>query len=162
MYSDHYSLFLVLKYVPVKPKVKPGKKRKVIWNTKREGAWQKYYEKTNSNEEFENLVIDSNKIDVNMFDNKIDKLMTKCKFSCFGKVSIPASTKEEREIISIQKEKLVTSVNVHNIEKVQDIDSRLAMAISTANERDFEKKEKSILKTLVKIKIKVNQPQYLS
>ena len=128
----------------MKPKIKVGKKKKILWNTNKEGGWLKYYEKTNVNDELDHLVHDSNDIDVDTFNNKIDKVMSKLKYQCFGKVSVKESIKEERAVLKIQSEKLNTSVNEENKEKIDDIDSRLAEAIDAANKKNLELEKASL------------------
>ena len=103
-YSDHYSLLLMFKGIPKKMERVVGKKKPIIWNTKKPGCWEEYYKKTNDNPALENAV-ETEKNDPNKLMKNIKKKMTSLKYKCFGKVSLKMVSEEEKNVIKLQKEK---------------------------------------------------------
>ena len=83
--------------------------------------------------------------DVNTLMNIIDKVMSKSKYKCFGKVSYKRSRKEEKIIESLQKEKLSANSDDSNYDEiVSDIDVKLANALHDLNGKLFDDELKSL------------------
>ena len=94
VYSDHYALLLTLKNLPMKKELKVKRKKPVIWNTKKEGEWQRYHARTQRNKALEG-VIEAAKNDIEEVNGVIEKTMKKLKYECFGKVSVSNKLKED-------------------------------------------------------------------
>ena len=55
VFPDHYALYLKLRDIPMKNKLMKNSQKKIIWNTKKEGSWANYRQKTEINERFCNI-----------------------------------------------------------------------------------------------------------
>ena len=82
---------------------------------KKEGGWDSYKENTNKSNAIENIIAKSTN-DVDKLSKGIEAFMKNAKFKSFGKVTLKASSAEEREVMRIQKEKneLIEKVNKEN------------------------------------------------
>ena len=146
-FSDHYSVLLIFNNIPRKEEKKISMKKPIIWNTKKKENWEKYFIKTNANSVLDEAV-QCEYTDTNKLMNKIKREMANLKYSCFGKVSMSTISKEEKALQVIQKEKIESSENPEELEKV---DLELANALDAVNKMQFEKEVNS-LKTILKSK----------
>lgn len=145
-YTDHYAIYLVFKNIPKRTKKKVSQKPQIIWNTRKEGGWQKYYEDTDENKVLDEAVNENND-DNNKLLNVIAKEMANIKYSCFGKVSISRKSKEEKALQNIQKEKIyLASKN----EDSSDVDRKLSMALNKVNRANYEREVDSLVSKLKK------------
>ena len=146
-YSDHYALLITFKDIPLKNEKRKVGRRKdpTIWNTKKKGAWDKYFSKSNNNVKLDNILA-SPGLDVNQIMKILDKTMESLKYSCFGKVSMSMYSKEERELSKLQKQKMEYSPGPLNTTSLDELNERLANALNTVNKVNYELELKSLVK----------------
>ena len=103
-YSDHYSCILTLKNLKKKIK-KKVQSSKVIFNTRKEGGWERYrYLTTNNNKLSDPNLLKSEDPDHIM--NNIHREIEKSKFKAFGKIKIKSNKKKgNKEVIEMMKKK---------------------------------------------------------
>ena len=118
-----------------------GKKKKIVFNTMKEGAWKEYYRKSNVNYVLDEAV-ESHGNYVNKLMSKIDKTMTSLKYSCFGKVSACGLNKDEKEFMKLQK--LKQEGEFKDEKEKRAVDVRLAEALEKANNAKFQKEIESL------------------
>ena len=85
VYTDHYSLKLILKDLPRNVIKGCAPSRGVRWNTNKEGGWSKYLALTTENEVLDQIA-QSEDEDSNAIMNKISKEMDRVRHIAFGKV----------------------------------------------------------------------------
>ena len=143
-YTDHYSLRLLFKNIPLKP-VNPVAAKKVIrWNTNKEGGWKTYTEMTSNNARL--IDIANNKFDEpDTIMKNIDKEMKSVKFKAFGKAKERAKpiVDKENDALKNEKEKLLSikekKNEVYIDEKIKDIDDKMTAKLLKTQREQFEK-----------------------
>ena len=95
IFSDHYSLYLIFENIPLRTQSKSSTEKHSVWNTNKEGGWEAYKDSTEDNYELNNLAIEDNN-DSNEFQKKMEKIMNKIKFRCFGKVTFTNKCKIDK------------------------------------------------------------------
>ena len=104
-YTDHYSLKLTFRDIPLKP-IKPVSGQKTIrWNTKKEGGWEAYHRMTENNPELVKIANDENEDNPDIIVKEIEKVMKDIKYKAFGKVKEKTKTKNCKELEMLMKEK---------------------------------------------------------
>ena len=105
VYPDHYSSLLVFKNLPLKnSQVNPGPKF-TLWNTNKEGGWEKYKMLTEENTKFNEVAEDVHS-DPDELMTKISKELNRVKYVSFGKVKIRQKPKVNKVIEQLQEEKI--------------------------------------------------------
>ena len=102
-YTDHYSILLTMKNIPLSSKKRSKSVKTQMWNLNKEGGWEKYFTLTESNENLSNAV--SNESDNTKIMKAIDDELTKVKFRSFGKVTYNQSVKANKTVKQLMKEK---------------------------------------------------------
>ena len=103
-YTDHYSLVLTMKNIPLCAKQVTAGRKVIRWNTNKEGGWDAYSELTNNNVVLEEVAEDESN-EANKIMVKMDKELDRIKFNAFGKVKEKSCLKISKEIEDLQKEK---------------------------------------------------------
>ena len=88
IYTDHLSIYIKFEGIPEVSKIVQKDGKLVSWNTRKEDGWKSYMESTTNNEELETLAENAKHLNSDQLMEKIDKMMNKIKFRCFGKVKI--------------------------------------------------------------------------
>ena len=148
-YGDHYAVLVSFLDIPKKRKARSAtSKVPVIWNTNKEGGWEKYLAKTSNNKKLDELSIESDKVDEMM--HQISKEINSLKYICFGKVSnVNKFEKEKKAIENLQKEKegLASSDNYDDNNNKEEVNVNLGNALRTLNRRKFEDELESLKRT---------------
>ena len=86
VFTDHYGLLFKLKNIPMKVKSLKITKDTVVWNTNKEGGWEKYHDLTSDSRELESIAGNANDMNSDELMLKLSRRMEKIKFQSFGKV----------------------------------------------------------------------------
>ena len=105
VFTDHYSLKLVFKNIPMKPTKEVAGRKVIRWNTNKEGGWTAYTEMTTNNAKLEAIAGVTN-VDADTMMKKIDNELNNVKFKVFGKAKEKNKVTVSKEIESLQKEKV--------------------------------------------------------
>ena len=101
-----------MKVIDLKVKNNP-----VIWNTFKEGGWEKYHDLTTNSPEMEEVNEMTKNLNSNELMNKISKRMEKIKFKSFGKV--------KRKITSVTNDKDLRKLYEEKIKNDDDENTQL-------------------------------------
>ena len=147
-YTDHYSINLSLKNIPLRNNKRHFVKKSIIWNTNKPGGWKTYSDMLDENE---NLINIANKPsdDPEALMKVIDKEMNAAKYKAFGKVKERKNDKQAGEIVALQKEKLelINNCDEEAVEDIAFIDKKLATALLVKQRESFEVRIKCLLDT---------------
>ena len=105
VYPDHFSFLLTFKNLPLKINVKNCVPKYTLWNTNKEGGWEKYTALTEENIKLDEVANDSSK-DPNYMMTKISKELNRIKFVSFGKVKNRQKPKGNMKLEQLQKDKV--------------------------------------------------------
>ena len=146
VFPDHYPLILEFHNLP-REKQKQQSDSYTIWNTNREGGWEKFRELTNNAEEFVEILENEN-VSATELMNNIEKKLNKIKFKAFGKVRRQPSLpdKELRKLVAL-KEKVYSEPTVKRSE-VEKVESDLNKKLIELQREDLEKEVKTIKATI--------------
>ena len=148
VYPDNYSMLLRFKNLPLKLVGKTAGKKFTLWNTNKEGGWNKFKELTEDNCKLLEVAKDSSEDTTNMM-NKIQKELNRVKYIAFGKMKVGQKPKPSRELEKLQNEKVKCYEDILNneellIEKVGKIDNDIAANLLTQQRKKFEEELKSM------------------
>ena len=103
-YSDHYSLLLVFKGIPLGKATVSGGEQLAQWNTNRDGGWNLYKELTTNNSAFHEIAkcSDSNPEKI---EKKLNNELNKIKFEAFGKVTYKNKSHADKNLAKLQVRK---------------------------------------------------------
>ena len=87
VYPDHFPLLLVFKNLQLKSRQQKNGCKITMWNTNKDGGWEKYKELTEDNTKLQEVAVDSSE-DPDHMMNKIDKELNRIKYIAFGKVKL--------------------------------------------------------------------------
>ena len=139
VYTDHYSIILKFKNIPLHGNKVSGGKKVIRWNTNKKDGWKAYKELTDGNAILDKLARDETD-DTDKMMGIIDKELTKIKFKTFGKVKEKSSIKIDKEVKELEsKKKELFRNNEDTEDKVRDIDSKLATTLLKKQREAFEK-----------------------
>ena len=147
IYTDHYSLYLILKGMTL---INPAMKKdisEVIWNTNKPGGWTKYKELTDDNTDLDRIVEKAEEISPNEMMESIEKITKKIKFKCFGKVQSSRRLEGDKDLNLLYKEKC----KAVTVEEIQAIDDKISGKLLVKQREEYEAKLEH-LKTLKKEK----------
>ena len=146
VYTDHYSLELIFKNLPLKSGQVKAEPTFRLWNTNKEGGWEKYTAMTTDNGKLEEVAADDSE-DPDRMMNSIDKELNRIKYASFGKVKVRNKPKTSKELEKLQKEKIKCFEEVSDLarmEKVKEIDEQIAENLLVEQRKLFEKELKSL------------------
>ena len=92
-YSDHYSLKMNFKNIPLKPAKPVGGRKLIRWNTKKDGDWEAYNKMAANNDNLMNIANDETEEDPDIIVNKIENVMTDIKYQAFVNVKDKSNNK---------------------------------------------------------------------
>ena len=142
VYTDHYSLNLILNNIPLNSIAKVAPTKMVRWNTNRPGGWQIYTELLNDNKKL-NEIAASEEDKPEILMKQIDKEMRNAKFQAFGKVKEKKNIKKVNHIDLLQKEKIQIFENKKVLsdcdvrQKVTEVEKKLSSALIAQQKDDF-------------------------
>ena len=85
-FASAITFFAFFQEIPRKSIRKHIEEKNTIWNTNKPGGWEEYFKKTENNAELDEIASVPNS-NMNLMMKRIDKVMTKIKYSTFGKVT---------------------------------------------------------------------------
>ena len=145
-FTDHYTMIVLFKNIPLKPVKNIGCRKVTRWNTNKEGGWETYKEMAAGNNKLIEIA-NANSEDSNDIMKKIDNELDKIRYQAFGKVKEKSKKTTIKEIDVLQKEKealLKTKCDVDLEEKVKLIDEKIATTLLQKQREQFEKELKTI------------------
>ena len=156
LYSDHYSLLLKLKNLPMKSHKLKSTQKTVRWNTNKEGGWKMYTELTENSTKLLDVALDSHD-DPDFLMKSVEKELKTISYKSFGKVKEKSSRKAANKIdvLQVQKNDIYRNKEKYNDGEfaiaVKNINDELSAALLT-NQRTCLENELTLLKS-----IKVNK-----
>ena len=147
-YTDHYSIDIIFKNLPLRQNDRQFVKKCIIWNTNKPGGWETYNELLENNENLINIS-DNTFDDPETLMKVIDKEINNAKYKAFGKVKQKTKDKCTGEIVALQKEKLNTVNNGDEAatDEVAVIVKKLAISFLTKQQEMFESRIKCLIDT---------------
>ena len=139
-YTDHYSLILKFKDIPMKKNQVSSDKKTIRWNTNKEGGWENYKKMTSENVNLLDIINDDSE-NANNIMKKIDKEVEKIKYKAFGKVKEHSKPKSNKELEVLQKDKIkiyTCEKEPLDEDKVKDIDRKIAANLLQKQRETFE------------------------
>ena len=136
IYTDHLSLHLILKGMPILNPAMRATNSEVIWNTNKPEGWKKYKALTETNVGFDSLIEKADKMTANELMNKIENHSTRTKHICFGKVRNSKGLESDKELNDLYKEKM----QAMSSEDTQKVDSKIAEKLLGVQRVQYEKK----------------------
>ena len=146
VYTDHFTLLLMFKNIPINPKRKSIVEKQTVWNTNKPAGWDTYKELTDDNDDLENLAMEVI-TDTTEFNQKLDKIMNKIKFRSFGKVSFTNKSQIDKPLENLYEEKRINSVSKVSDEKIIEVEMKISDLLLKKQRIEYEKKLDN-LKTL--------------
>ena len=116
VFTDHYSLIMKFKGIPLKKKSFKNVNGDVIWNTNKEGGWKKYLDLTEKSKPLEDIAVNMNELDSEQIMTMMSRRMEKIKFQCFGKVTKKThSIATDKELSKLYEERMETKQNLNRL-----------------------------------------------
>ena len=146
-FTDHYSLLVTFKNIPLASNRAITNGARVMWNTNREGGWTKYEELTTENKVLDELALQEDG-DSDKMMKKLSKEMNDIKYKSFGKVKVKQNSKADKELVKLhhQKESLLANIEVDE-EAVTAVDSEIAETLMSKQRIAFQDEINDILST---------------
>ena len=136
IYADHYAMHFIMKGIPLKTPVMKKDSSQVIWNTNRPGGWEKYQEMTEHNIEFDKIVEEAEEMTSKEIMGKMEKISTKIKFKCFGKVKNSRGMDSDKDLELLYKEKC----SANSEEETRTVETKIAEKLLEKQRKDYEVK----------------------
>ena len=105
LHTDHFSVLLVLKDLPLKTGEKVAVKKCQRWNTNKPEGWTKYEEMTGNSRKLLEVAEDTS-ADTDALMIKIDKELESIKHQVFGKVKVKKGKSKADTVEELQNEKI--------------------------------------------------------
>ena len=146
--TDHYSILLTFKKIPLHSRKAIGGRKVIRWNTNKEGGWEMYKELTKDNAVLKKVskevCDDANKLMVT-----IDKELDSIRFKSFGKTKEKSKLKISKELESLQREKVKLCDSNDNFnsdikDKLAEIDGKIAASLLKKQREVFETELKEL------------------
>ena len=138
VYTDHFTMVFTLKNLPICKKRNQISEKITVWNTNKPGGWDTFKEVTDENDDLEKLASEDI-AEPTLFNSKLEKIMCKVNFKCFGKVTFSNRGKSDRPLENLYDEKRqYTSQN--NDEKIKDVENKISDLLVERQRKDYEKK----------------------
>ena len=155
-YTDHFSMLISFKGIPLKGRQINVIHKESIWNTKKEGGWKKYLMKTNDNKVFKRICKDIETLDPDEADKKFQAEMKRVQFAAFGKVKVSDNVKPNKDLLKMQqkKESLLAVSNIDNSkleEKIAAVDNDIVKEVEK-DQKEQKKREMERLDKILKCK----------
>ena len=137
-YSDRFAIQLILKGIPRKKTKDTVIPRILMWNTNKEGGWEKYRSLTANNP---SLIKVEDESDANKIMKMIEKELDSVKFNCFDKVKYRNSSLKNTKLDNLYVKKR----NSVNNEDVSEVDKEIHSELKRVRKVNLEKKMKNLL-----------------
>ena len=141
-YSDHFSLLIKFKGIPLRSGRVNINHEDARWNTRKTGGWDRYFSETNINKNLMKAVVDSEKEQktTDQIDQQIVTELNKIKHRAFGKVKRTQKIKSSKELKNLhaKKEEALRGDDEVEMMKVNE------EIVSTVKKLQREKLEKEI------------------
>ena len=140
-YSDHFSLLIRFKGLPLRRGHVNTKHPEAIWNTRKKGGWEKFTKLTTDNRKFREIAASAETETVDSTENKFNKELLKIKFSSFGKVKHIDKKQTSNKINEIrrEKEKLVAENKITNEAEIEKLDAKLLETLKEEQKVNMER-----------------------
>ena len=145
-YSDHFSILIKFKDIPLKNK-RTNKIHQVSrWNTAKPGGWLKFLTLTNDNINLKKIVDDSaDHKSIDQVDKVIHKEIEAIKFKSFGKITSTNKIQSTKELEELQKVKTaLTKSKESNEDDVKKIDVEILKTLKKQQKEKLEKEMKML------------------
>ena len=139
VYTDHFSLHLIFENIPLKSFNKPVKEKQAVWNTNKAGGWEAYKESTEENDDLINLANEEH-LNATEYYKKLENIMNKIKFKCFGKVSFTNKSKVDKPLEDLYAEKKMLSLANESDEQLLNVEERIGKLLLQKQRAEYEKK----------------------
>ena len=141
-YTDHFSIILTFKDIPLKKWVKCSDQKSVSWNLHRKDGWKRYQEMTEDNQDLVKL-LQSDEDNSTELAKKIDSVMTKIKFKAFGKVTINDEKKVDKDLTNLYL-KRKHLIEEEKDEQVTKVEESIAEKLLDRQRSEYEEKLKNL------------------
>ena len=144
LYTDHYSLLLRLKNLPVKGSQPNQTIKSVRWNTNKEGGWKSYSDLAGDSAKLWKIANDDTCEDPELLFRHMKKELETIKYKAFGKVKVKSTRKELDEIDNLQTKKIAVYDNrdAYNEDDFKDavksVDEEISAALLTNQRKMLE------------------------
>ena len=145
-YTDHYSLILKFKNIPMRNNQVSCDKKNIRWNTNKEGGWNNYRKMTTENRKLMEVVRDNSE-DSNRIMKKIDNELEAVKHKVFSKVKEHSKGKANKQLEALQQRKMNTFSGKQDKideEKLKTIDEEIALNLLQQQRKAFDSELKNI------------------
>ena len=105
LHTDHFSMLLELKDLPLKTGKTVAVKKFLRWNTNKPEGWKTYQEMTGKSEKLLEIAEDTT-ADADYLMNKLDKELKSIKYQAFGKVKIKKGGTKSDVVDDLQNQKI--------------------------------------------------------
>ena len=78
--------------------------KETVWNTNKPGGWDKYKDLTEADDDLNSLA-EGDLSNSTEYNHKMDKIMDKVKFKCFGKVSFTNKLNVDKPLENLYEER---------------------------------------------------------
>ena len=141
-YTDHRSLILEFRKLPLKLEVNTAGARYALWNTNKIGGWEVYKMLTENNKNIEDAVTKNDDPTVAM--KAFDKELNKVKFKSFGRVKYRNGVKTNKELqeLQIRKNDCILNSEGKDDEELESIEKKIAENLLSEQRKNLEKELK--------------------
>ena len=115
-FTDHFSIILKFRNIPMKRIGKCFAPKTTMWNMKRENGWENYKKMTDDNQELVEL-LENEEMDSSELAKKVESVVTKIKFKAFGKVTVSNNGKEDKILENLYVKRKHLLDNALNMKK---------------------------------------------
>ena len=139
IFTDHFSLLLKFKNIPMKDRSVKLQRNSVAWNTNKEGGWKRFMDLTSNCEKLEQIANHANHLDPEEMMIYLTRRMEKIKFQSFGKVKIKVQTLDNDK----ELDKLYDQKNQKDCDE-DAINEKINNKLIEYQLKDYERKLKSL------------------
>ena len=145
-YSDHFSLEIIFKNLPLKSNLAKRGQAFSMWNTNKVGGWEVYKMITENNKKLLKVSDDDDDVDSSVMMKKIHNEMEKAKYKAFGKVKVHSKPKSNECLEELNNEKIevIEKNPMNKDELIEELDSKITAELLSKQRERFEKEIKSL------------------
>ena len=137
-YTDHRSLILEFRNLPLQLKSNIVGAKVTMWNTNKIGGWEVYKMLTENNQKLEDAIQQSD--DPTEAMKILDDAMNEAKYRSFGKVKVRNSVKGNKEIMDLQKRKVDAVEKADTpADELEELERKIAENLLVEQRKNLEK-----------------------
>ena len=137
-FSDHFSILVTFKYIPLKSNSKFNRGNCVKWNTNKEGGGARYKKLTPNNRVLDEIASSVDSEPENVM-KKLDQELKKIKFEAFGKVKVRLLSKSDKELAELHRKKASLLSDNANESEIETVDGDIADVLLSKQREEFQK-----------------------